>query len=83
LLVLPLFVLSSCKSTTVAFRAQEPIRGFMIDAARTVERMDHYYRFIDFCAEWGFNTLIFRLTDDEGSAYQFQSHPELKHMREH
>jgi len=50
----------------------------MIDAARTVEQMDHYFRLIDFCVEWGFNTLIFRLTDDQGSAYQFQSHPELK-----
>ena len=78
LMVLPLFVLSSCKSTTSAVRAQEPIKGFMIDAARTVEQMDHYFRFIDFCSEWGFNTLIFRLTDDEGSAYRFQSHPELK-----
>lgn len=57
---------------------KEQIKGFMIDAARVVEKMEHYYRLVDFCQEWGFNTLIFRLTDDEGCAYQFKSHPELK-----
>ncbi len=54
------------------------IRGFMIDAPRGVETMDYYFRLIDFLQKEDFNTIIFRLTDDEGSAYRFTSHPELK-----
>jgi hypothetical protein len=53
-------------------------KGFSIDAARTVEDMDHYFRMVDFSAEWGFNCLVFRITDDEGSALKFKLHPELK-----
>ncbi|MFZ2655681.1 MAG: family 20 glycosylhydrolase [Victivallales bacterium] len=54
-----------------------PLRGLMLDAARLVESMDCYRRFIDFCAEWKVNSLIFRLTDDQGCALRFRSHPEL------
>lgn len=53
------------------------IRGLMLDAARLVEPLDHYRRFLDFCAEWGINTVMFRLTDDQGCAMRFRSHPEL------
>ena len=53
-------------------------KGFSIDAARTVEDMDHYFRMVDFSVEWGFNCLVFRLTDDEGSSLKFKTHPELK-----
>lgn len=49
----------------------------MLDAARFVESMDYYRRFIDFCAEWNINAVIFRLTDDQGCALKFRSHPEL------
>lgn len=55
----------------------EPFQGFMIDAPRGVETMKHYYRLIDFCSEQKMNVIIFRLTDDQGSAFLFQSHPEL------
>ncbi|MBX2922799.1 MAG: family 20 glycosylhydrolase [Chitinophagaceae bacterium] len=54
------------------------IRGFMIDAPRGVETIDYYFRLIDFLHKKDFNTIIFRLTDDQGSAYLFKSHPELK-----
>ncbi|MBX2925560.1 MAG: family 20 glycosylhydrolase [Chitinophagaceae bacterium] len=54
------------------------IRGFMIDAPRGVETTDYYFRLIDFLHDRNFNTIIFRLTDDQGSAYRFTSHPELK-----
>lgn len=57
---------------------QQKIRGFMIDAPRGVETMDYYLRLIDFLHKKNFNTIIFRLTDDQGSAYLFKSHPELK-----
>ena len=57
--------------------ASERIRGLMVDAARVPESLDYYRRVIEFCAEWGFNTLQFRLTDDQGSALRFASVPEL------
>ena len=56
---------------------QKGFRGFMIDAPRAVETVEYYFRLIDFCQEKGFNSIIFRLTDDQGSAYLFSSHPEL------
>lgn len=54
-----------------------PLRGLMLDAARLVESSDYYRRFIDFCAAWQVNVVIFRLTDDQGSALRFRRHPEL------
>ncbi len=53
------------------------LRGLQIDAARLPETLDYYRRFIDFSAEWGINCILFRLTDDQGSALRFASHPEL------
>jgi len=49
----------------------------MIDAARLPEQISYYRCFIDFAREWGLNALLFRLTDDQGSALRFRSHPEL------
>jgi hypothetical protein len=49
------------------------MRGLMVDAARVPEKLDYYHRLIDFCADWGFNTLHFRLGDDQGSALRFAS----------
>jgi N-acetyl-beta-hexosaminidase len=49
----------------------------MIDAARLPEPLSYYRRLIDFCADWGFNAILFRLADDQGSAFRFTSHPEL------
>ncbi len=54
-----------------------PIRGLMVDAGRLPEKLDYYRRVIDFCAEWGCNTLQFRLADDQGSALRFASAPGL------
>ena len=54
-----------------------PLRGLMLDAARLVESLDYYRRFVDFCADWEINAVIFRLTDDQGCAMRFCSHPEL------
>ena len=53
------------------------LRGLMIDAARLPESPAHYRRIIDFCSEWGFSAILFRLTDDQGCAVRFASHPEL------
>ena len=49
----------------------------MIDAARLPESPAHYRRIVEFCAEWSFNAILFRLTDDQGCAMRFESHPEL------
>ena len=49
------------------------MRGLMVDAARVPEKLDYYRRVIDFCAEWGFNALQFRLADDQGSVLRFAS----------
>ncbi|HKF47942.1 MAG TPA: family 20 glycosylhydrolase [Terracidiphilus sp.] len=45
----------------------------MVDAGRVPEKIDYYHRVIGFCADWGFNTLHFRLADDQGSALRFAS----------
>ncbi len=52
-------------------------RGFMIDAPRTTESLKYYFNIIDLCKANDLNTIIFRLTDDEGSAYRFSSRPDL------
>lgn len=58
--------------------SRPPLCGLMLDAARLMESLDYYRRFIDFCVEWKVNTIIFRLTDDQGCALRFRSHPELR-----
>jgi hypothetical protein len=65
--------------TVVQARPHRPerLRGIMVDAARLPEPVAHYRRLIDFCREWNLNALLFRLTDDQGSALRWQSHPEL------
>ena len=76
LLVLILLIHFNANSMT---RSEEKVfSGFMIDAPRGVETIEYYFRLIDFCQKEGMNAIIFRLTDDQGSAYLFTSHPELK-----
>lgn len=54
------------------------LRGWMLDAARLTETPDTYRRMIEECARWGFNAIMFRLTDDDGCSLRFKSRPELK-----
>jgi hypothetical protein len=49
----------------------------MVDAARQPSSLSHYHRLIDFSADWGLNTLLFRLCDDQGCAVRFASRPGL------
>src|SRR5690348_12151788 len=51
-----------------------PLRGFMFDAARLPEKLNYYEQLLDFLAAWGFNALLLRLTDDQGSALHWESH---------
>ena len=53
------------------------MRGLMVDAGRVPESLKYYRRIIDFCADWELNTLHFRLADDQGSALNFTSVPDL------
>jgi Glycosyl hydrolase family 20, catalytic domain len=53
------------------------LRGLVVDAARTPEKPAYYRRLIDFSREWEMNALLLRLTDDQGCALRFRSHPEL------
>jgi hypothetical protein len=79
--MLCLMVIAGCKTRPTDHIKGEKIRGFMIDAPRATESLEYYFRLIDFCHQEQLNTIIFRLTDDQGSAYLFTSHPELN-MRE-
>lgn len=49
----------------------------MLDAARLPEPLPYYRQVIERCAQWGLNTILLRLADDQGSAVRFASHPEL------
>jgi len=75
--VIGLVFLSNCTSNMEEQNTNK-IKGFMIDAPRGVETIEYYFRLIDFLNKEGINTIVFRLTDDQGSAYKFKSHPELK-----
>ncbi len=57
------------------------MRGLMIDAGRLPESIDYYRRLIEFCADWEYNTVQFRLADDQGSAIRFTSVPGLVNHR--
>ncbi len=56
---------------------RQKMRGLMVDAGRVPESLEYYRRVIEFCAQWGLNTLHFRLADDQGSALRFESAPDL------
>jgi hypothetical protein len=68
---------SDPQTATYPGKPQPKMRGLMIDAARVPEPLDYYRRVIEFCADWGLNTLQFRLADDQGSALRFSSVPNL------
>jgi hypothetical protein len=57
--------------------ANGKLLGILVDAARQPATMDQYHRIIDFCQDWGLNTLQFRLADDQGSVLRFSSVPNL------
>ena len=51
------------------------INGIMVDPARTLQPLRYYQQVVQFCAEWGLNTLLLHLTDDQGSALRLRSLP--------
>jgi len=49
----------------------------MLDMARLLEKREYYYGLLPWLREWGYNVLHLHVTDDEGCALAFPSHPEL------
>ncbi len=52
-----------------------PVRGFLIDAARTLERPEHYLAAFDFLAARGIDHVIWHFCDDQGCRLAFRSVP--------
>jgi hypothetical protein len=73
------FLASAAAGAALAQSRSAPtrLRGLMLDAARLPESVAHYRRVVDFCAAFGYNAILFRLTDDQGCSVRFASHPEL------
>jgi hypothetical protein len=74
-----LLISAAAGATALAQPHRSPVRlrGLMLDAARLPESVAHYRRVVEFCAEFGYNAILFRLTDDQGCSMRFESHPEL------
>ncbi|MCC6681379.1 MAG: family 20 glycosylhydrolase [Phycisphaeraceae bacterium] len=53
------------------------IKGIMFDPARLVERHEFYLSILPQLAKWGYNTILWHFSDDEGFALRLDSHPEL------
>lgn len=51
------------------------IKGVMLDPARTPEKISYYKKCLEFCSDWGYNTLFWHFTDDQGCRLKFESHP--------
>ncbi len=52
-------------------------RAVMFDPARLMEKMDYYMGLLPWLKEWGYNLIHMHVTDDQGCAVVFPSHPEL------
>jgi hypothetical protein len=77
LLLLFLFpLLFSCTDNTTE---KETVNGIMIDCSRLLERHDHYYRLVDFMADWGMNTLVLHFSDDHGLSVALPGFEKLAH----
>lgn len=53
------------------------IRGVMLDSARLIESRDFYHKVIPLLGSWGYNTLFWHFTDDQGCMMEFSGYPEL------
>jgi len=52
-------------------------RALMLDPGRVMEKKSYYFFLLPWLKEWGYNALHLHLTDDEGCALVFPSHPEF------
>ena len=51
--------------------------GVMLDSARLTERHSFYFDLLPYLAEWGYNTIWWHFTDDQGCSLRFDTRPEL------
>lgn len=58
-------------------KSQFSICGILLDPARLTERHEFYFELLPQLARWGYNTIIWHFSDDEGFALKLKSHPEL------
>ena len=54
-----------------------PLRGFLIDSARCLEKRSYYRKLIVEAAARGLNTILWHFTDDQGCTLQFDYAPEI------
>lgn len=54
-----------------------PLRGFLIDSARCLEKRSYYRKLIVEAACHGMNAIIWHFTDDQGCTLQFDHAPEI------
>jgi len=53
------------------------IRGLLLDPARVVERHEFYFDLLPQLAAWGYNTILWHFSDDEGFALKLDSRPQI------
>jgi hypothetical protein len=51
--------------------------GVMLDSARLTERHSFYFDLVPYLAKWGYNTVFWHFTDDQGCSLEFDSRPEI------
>ena len=51
--------------------------GVMLDSARLTEKHSFYFDLLPYLAKWGYNTIGWHFTDDQGCSIEFDSRPEL------
>lgn len=54
-----------------------PLRGFLIDSARCLEKRSYYRKLIKEAAARGLNAIIWHFTDDQGCTLKFDYAPEI------
>lgn len=53
------------------------IYGVLIDSARLIEKHSYYFSLLRELPRWGYNTVFWHFTDDQGCTVRFKSLPEL------
>ncbi len=51
--------------------------GVMLDSARLTEKHSFYFDLLPYLAAWGYNTVCWHFTDDQGCSLRFDTRPEL------
>jgi len=49
----------------------------LLDSARLTEKHSFYFDLLPYLAKWGYNTILWHFTDDQGCSLRFDTRPEL------